>query len=401
MTGIRHQGCQRLRRGQNQQCSQNRPGYQRLLGRLGLLLAAVMLLALHPVSASAAVSANAEAEFTVLQKVTGDKPWTPETFTFTLTGLAGAPMPGGSVNGTKTAEIKGDGSVSFGTILFPDLGEYHYQIVEEKGKNPLYTYDAAVYAMTVLVTWKGVVGGEKEATLYLLKDSGTEKQDKILFTNRYTLPPAPPAPTPVSIDPPVRKTVKGAPKQDAVFTFHLSADEPDNPMPADSSGGLKAFQITGSGETDLGVITYTRAGVYSYTVYEVNAGLPGYQYDTTVYTMTVSVTEANGKLVQSTGITRADGSAASGFSFVNTWKSKEPADGHSDNTTEIPDHTTDIPGHTTNIPDQSVPSPKTGDVSNPVYWGAMLAISGAVGITLLIRKIGDRKKDKRKKNKIR
>lgn len=60
--------------------------------------------------------------------------WTKEdVFTFTLTGLEGAPMPEGSNEQTKTIEVTKDTAqdFDFGTITYTQPGNYQYQVVEK------------------------------------------------------------------------------------------------------------------------------------------------------------------------------------------------------------------------------------------------------------------------------
>lgn len=54
--------------------------------------------------------------------------------------------------------------------------------------------------------------------------------------------------------------------------------------------------IVGSGSEDFGTWSYTEAGVYYYSISEVNVGEDGYAYDTGVYTITDSVKDVAGRL---------------------------------------------------------------------------------------------------------
>jgi len=69
-------------------------------------------------------------------------------------------------------------------------------------------------------------------------------------------------------------------------------------------------------------IAYYSAGTYTYTCYEVNTGIAGYTYDTSVYTMKVVVTESDDRLIATRTIVRNDGTKASGFAFGN-WYTKQ------------------------------------------------------------------------------
>ena len=40
----------------------------------------------------------------------------------------------------------------------------------------------------------------------------------------------------------------------------------------------------------MGEIVFEKAGVYTYTISELNTGADGWEYDNTIYTLTVAVT---------------------------------------------------------------------------------------------------------------
>jgi pilin isopeptide linkage protein/LPXTG-motif cell wall-anchored protein len=75
-----------------------------------------------------------------------------ETFTFSMTPSAGAPMPEGTAAGTVKTVTAGAGGVEFGTLTFDAVGgPYTYTISEVPGDIKEYTYDTSVYVMTVNV----------------------------------------------------------------------------------------------------------------------------------------------------------------------------------------------------------------------------------------------------------
>lgn len=95
----------------------------------------------------------------------------------------------------------------------------------------------------------------------------------------------------------VKKLITGdTPEKDAVFRFKLTSLN-NAPMPSGSKNGLKVIDVTGAGENDFGEITYTKAGTYTYRITEMNDGISGYTYDSAVYTLTVVVSEENGRMV--------------------------------------------------------------------------------------------------------
>ena len=90
------------------------------------------------------------------------------------------------------------------------------------------------------------------------------------------------------------------------FTFYLTADTPNAPMPegtTEAAPGIKAAQITVSSENDIeqafGNIEFTKHGTYEYRIVEQNpgeAGKLGVSYSYATYTVTVNVTDQNGRL---------------------------------------------------------------------------------------------------------
>lgn len=90
------------------------------------------------------------------------------------------------------------------------------------------------------------------------------------------------------------------------FTFYLTADTPNAPMPegtTEAAPGIKAARITVSSENDIeqafGNIEFTKPGTYEYRIVEQNpgeAGKLGVSYSYATYTVTVNVTDQNGRL---------------------------------------------------------------------------------------------------------
>ena len=91
------------------------------------------------------------------------------------------------------------------------------------------------------------------------------------------------------------------------FVFHLEALEPDNaPLPKNGDTDITRVELTQSEVTQAGTavpfnfgdITYTKPGTYRYRIYEETpsnaAKIPGIDYDTTTYTVTVKIKD-NGK----------------------------------------------------------------------------------------------------------
>lgn len=141
-------------------------------------------------------------------------------------------------------------------------------------------------------------------------------------------------PVPVTIDPPVKKVVKGNPSKNETFTFQMKAVTEGAPMPEGAKDGVLTMNIVGSGEKEFGVAEITKAGTYVYEITEVNTKAENYKYDTTVYKMTVEVKEvADGtqvKLVKTETVEGGNGQIV----FTNTYE--EPPVKTGDTTIVVP-----------------------------------------------------------------
>lgn len=124
---------------------------------------------------------------------------------------------------------------------------------------------------------------------------------------------------PVEIDPPIiEKVVEGESAPETQFSFLLRGED-GAPMPEGSNGNTKIITLTGSGETELGKISFPGPGVYVYTISELNAGEDGWEYDDTVYTLTVTVAMEDGELHASYALTK-NGEVADKVLFVNRYE---------------------------------------------------------------------------------
>jgi pilin isopeptide linkage protein len=176
--------------------------------------------------------------------------------------------------------------------------------------------------------------------------SDHNKTASVTFKNSYQANPA-------ILEPPVVKTVTGKTSSDSEFKFKLKAKNESNPMPSGSSNGVKYITIRGSGTAKFGTWTYTKSGMYVYKVSEVNTGIFGYRYDTTVYMLTdvVTVDSYGGVLIQRS----IDGNrvtSASKFKFVNSYS--------------------------------YLLGPITGDIARTTIW-IILSVMAAVAIFIVIK----------------
>lgn len=206
-----------------------------------------------------------------------------------------------------------DHTVLFGNITFNKSGTYKFVVSEDTTSTiPGVTYGTETQEITF------VVSDNNDGTLSVEPQGVTD--NTVSFTNTYT-----PAEVTLegNVDLGVKKVLDGRKMTaDDEFTFTIEkADANSNaPLPENTTitlnGVADASEVTGN----FGNITYTEDGVYVYKVKEtVPADTKGIEYDTTEYTVTVTVTDnaQEGKLETRVEITNAtDGVMV----FTNTYK---------------------------------------------------------------------------------
>ena len=275
-----------------------------------------------------------------------------DTFMYSLKPFEeGTPMPIGSMTEGYIFTITGNRSVEIELPNFDQQGIYRYKLFQIiRTEKPDYAYDKRVYTVEVYV-------GELFNVEIIIKNQDNKKVNSIEFENSRKVSPSDPM---LMVDPPVRKTVIGNPGKDSIFKFRLVAQNLSNSMPSGSINGVKEITITGSGEGEFGTWSYDKAGVYYYTISEVNSGEKDYSYDTTVYTITDTVKEENGQLVLSRVITNGMNKPITSCSFINNYTS---SGGGGDGK----------PG-----------GPKTGDDMDPGLYTTLLAIGGVLTVGVAI-----------------
>jgi pilin isopeptide linkage protein len=230
---------------------------------------------------------------------------------------------------------------------------------------PGYVYDERVFILVAHV-FSDASNPDLHVDLIIWNKDNT-KADAIVFNNSYGYVPTEPGLMP---DYSVVKTVTGNPSNNSTFTFRLADQDPTQPMPAGSVSGVKTITTTGSGTASFGKWSYTQPGTYYYTVSEVIPSPPetGYTYDTAVYTITDTVTDAGGQLTLSRVVTNASYSTVTSFTFINRY--------------------THPGGPTPPV------GPGTGDGMNSFKYATIFSISGAlaVGAAIYLILAGKRKK---------
>ena len=264
--------------------------------------------------------------------------WTEgDSFQFTLTGESGAPMPEGSVDGSKTVSVTAAAGTKAGAKVAFDFGSIRYTLKDIKdagfaevggkrvrAKTFTYavsevrpddgsaiagvSYDGRVATMTVTVTDDGS-GNLTASTPAIAQVSGGD------FVNTYTTELDYSARAGVRLS----KTLSGRAMEAGQFAFTVTADDET----ADKLGlktGEDAYAVAAAddgaaGLVDLiggaakGDVKFTNADVgktYSFTVAETKLGGEGYTNDTAPRTVTIAPAydAATGKLTVTTTVVK-------------------------------------------------------------------------------------------------
>jgi len=321
---------------------------KRFLTKAGCAFAALLLLLL-PMGTQAA---NDVVVFTVEQVFTTTSQAAASSFTYRLAAQqADSPMPAGSTAAGFTFAIDDNGSAQVGPFVDAAPGLYRYELFQlVETERPGYVYDRRVYHVELHVA------ADRAMQILAYNADGT-KAEQLVFENSYAPLPSDPGLMP---DTTVHKTVIGSPDKPAEFTFLLSARDAAQPMPPNSANGEKAIRITGTGKATFGTWSYSDAGTYYYTVYELNGGAGGYAYDTAVYMITDTVTDAGGQLALARVVTNGANKPVSDLSFINTFYKGE--------------------------------GPKTADSFDPAWAITMLVAGGALSIGAIVYLAASRKR---------
>ena len=263
--------------------------------------------------------------------------WTEDdSFQFTLTGEDVAPMPEGSVDGSKTVSVTAAGTKVGEKVAF-DFGPIRYTLDDIKdagfaevggkrvrAKTFTYTvrevrpddgtaiagvaYDGRVATMTVTVTDDGS-GNLTATTPAIAQASGGD------FVNTYTTGLDYSARAGVRLS----KTLSGRAMEAGQFAFTVTADD-ETAAKLGLKTGKDAYAVSaaGDGEADFidliggaakGDVTFTDADAgktYSFTVTETKLGGEGYTNDTEPRTVTIAPAydAATGKLAVTTTVVK-------------------------------------------------------------------------------------------------
>ena len=187
--------------------------------------------------------------------------------------LTGRPINAGefsvklSQNGQTVQTVTNDANGGFSfKLTFDKAGSYTYTMQQVQGSAPAVTYDTGVYDVIIEVT---DIGGQLQATVNARNTQ---------INNTYT-------PTPVSTTLRGFVGLNGRTMQANEFTFAVAnGNQVLQAVTNDANGGV-TFNLT-----------FTAAGTYTYTVYQVAGSDAQITYDTNTFTLTYIVTDTDGVL---------------------------------------------------------------------------------------------------------
>lgn len=238
-------------------------------------------------------------------------------YTFTLTGSKDAPMPEGAKDGVKTATNDASGFVDLGTISYTmesvfgsGSGErtktFDYTVTES-GEVPGVVNDlVSSRSFTVTVTDNG------DGTLSAV--SSEKPGAQFTFTNTYSVKPFDSTLTGEGGFA-ITKTLDGRDLREGEFEFALVSQGEGEPT-------VVAAKNDANGKVAFPAISFNAPGEYRYRLAEVDGGLGGVTYDTTVYDATAKVVDNGDGTLGVTWSVSKDGKALEGkeIVFANSYK---------------------------------------------------------------------------------
>ncbi len=197
----------------------------------------------------------------------------------------------------ETVWAQHDGSFSFSLLSYDTVGVKYYVIVENDLALGGVSYDKTQYNVTVDVKADGAA-----LVANSVITANGKAVDKIEFVNEYKA-------ASVSVNLKGEKVLSGRDLKDGEFEFNL----------VDADGNVISSAKNIKNIFTFDKLDYTKAGVYNYTVVEVDGKLGGISYDKSVFRVTVTVIDdGHGKLHASVAY-RKGSSAATSIVFVNTY----------------------------------------------------------------------------------
>lgn len=208
-----------------------------------------------------------------------------------------------------------NGTITFTEIMFTEPGEYTFWIQESNAGSDIsngITYDKIRYRMVVTVVQDSETGELSASVTYYKDDSDTELGSgaDVTFNNKYN------AKGELTIT--ANKVLSGRALYEGEFGFTLTKSDGTSINGVVAANGTITFATLYYTEADV-----TKEGEYLvYTVKEINAGLPGVDYDESVYTLYVQVLDNDdGTLTVHVDHIEKDGGLYTGeLIFTNTYQ---------------------------------------------------------------------------------
>jgi choice-of-anchor A domain-containing protein/pilin isopeptide linkage protein len=279
----------------------------------GNLTAAVTYDGATSLTSTNTYSASGTASLTVTKNLVGRSWKETDSFEYALsagTNTAGVetPMPDATTGSATSASP----AVTFGPISYAKAGVYNYTIKEVVPAEKIagVAYDTAEHAVVVTVT----DDGSGKLTAAVTYDDGSAT---LTSTNTYS------ASGTASLT--VTKNLVGRSWKDTdSFEYKLTAGTNNNPgMTTPVPTSLTGTATSTSKAVTFGPISYTKAGVYNYTIQEVVPAekIAGVTYDMAEHAVVVTVTDdGSGKL---TAVVAYDGAAT--LTSTNTYSASGTA----------------------------------------------------------------------------
>lgn len=185
-------------------------------------------------------------------------------------------LEGGEVIATGSNDAKG--KVTFSRITYTEPGNHTYTVREVKGSAGGVTYDDQLYTVYTTISDNGDgTLSAKHQVIAMITDNEAVPAEKntITFSNKYKA-----APTSVTVG--AVKKLEGKALEAGQFTFQLK--DADGKVIAEAKNDK-------TGAVIFDTVKFKKAGVYEYTVSEVNDKQAGVKYDEHVYKIKVTVTD--------------------------------------------------------------------------------------------------------------
>ena len=185
-------------------------------------------------------------------------------------------LEGGEVIATGSNDAKG--KVTFSRITYTEPGNHTYTVREVKGSAGGVTYDDQLYTVYTTISDNGDgTLSAKHQVIAMITDNEAVPAEKntIAFSNKYKA-----APTSVTVG--AVKKLEGKALEAGQFTFQLK--DADGKVIAEAKNDK-------TGAVMFDTVKFKEAGVYEYTVSEVNDKQANIKYDEYVYKIKVTVTD--------------------------------------------------------------------------------------------------------------